>query len=188
MIRVNLLSFETRLQQTRKGPNFWAGVTFGSLAAILLSTFLFQVKTHRTLKRDTNELQGYLNLYDPILKKMDELENDKKTLEAKRGVIQLLEHERLWYPPFFDQLMELLPGNVWLTNLTTTVTPGQRMLVNVTAYAFDSFSIADLINNFEKAGNYPRVDLGPVASSMQGQYTVYQFTVTAEYQPHVAKG
>ncbi len=82
--------------------------------------------------------------------------------------------------------MTLLPGNVWLTNLTTTVTPGESMSVTLSAYAFDPFSIADFINNLEKAGNYPKVEMGPINSTQQGEYSVFQFTVTAQYKNHVS--
>jgi len=78
--------------------------------------------------------------------------------------------------------MKLLPGNLWLTNLTTITQPNSDILtVGMDVIALDNYAIADLIANLETSQIFTDVDLGSIAASQTqagGQSMTFHVTTT----------
>src|SRR5204862_2272635 len=128
-------------------------IPMGAAAAFALVivgiVHLKQVSTRNSLQSEKQSLQSQLNDFRPILDQVTALEQAKVQLTNRKSVIQQLESERLRYPQFMDDFLKLLPGNLWLTNLTTTSQNGSQMLVAMDVTALDNYAIADLIANLE---------------------------------------
>ena len=80
----------------------------------------------KKLESDSASLKSELDRYQPIIAQVEALERAKGQLTQRKNIIQQLESERLRYPQFMDDFVKLLPGNLWLTNLTTVTAAEQQ--------------------------------------------------------------
>ncbi len=139
--------------------------------------------TRRRLQTETVSLKNELERYQPIIAQVDALEAAKVQLTQRKSVIQQLESERLRYPQFIDDFIKLLPGNLWLTNLTTTGQPTTDVLaVSMDVVALDNYAIADLIANLETSQIFSEVDLGSITASQTPNGQTMSFHVNATYK------
>lgn len=185
MIRVNLLPDDLEIQQAPINPAL-------PLAACAIVPFLLIVPLHlkmkstdKSLQEDITAKRQKLNSLQSIIKQVQELESAKTQLSNRKGVIKQLEDERLRYPQFMDDFVKLLPGNLWLTSLSTIQQPsGNIMNVTMDVVALDNYAIADLISNFENSQTFTDVDLGPITASANSQTggQSMTFRVSATYK------
>jgi len=185
MIRINLLPEGLESAPTRINPAVPLSVSAIIPISLLLVFHLFVLMPkRRNLERDVKILQEELKRYEPIIAQVEALEKAKMQLTQRKSVIQQLENERLRYPQFFDDFVKLIPNNVWLTNLVTTLAQGASGLsVNMDVMALDNYAIADLVSNLESSQIFTEVDLGPIAGSpnTNGGMTM-SFRVTTNYK------
>jgi Tfp pilus assembly protein PilN len=183
MIRINLLPAELESAPLQLNPAIPLGGA-AALTILLVSIVHFhQASTRNKLRSEKESLQSELARYQPILDQVNALEQAKVQLTNRKTVIQQLESERLRYPQFMDDFLKLLPGNLWLTNLTTTSQPGGQMLIAMDVTALDNYAIADLIANLETSQIFTDVDLGAIAATQTPQAgQTMTFRVTANYR------
>lgn len=182
MIRINLLPREVRVTESKINP---VAVSMGVLVVLIMiltpiSWSQFTKRSH--LQAQVTSLNSELQRYKPIIAQVEALEQAKDQLQKRKGIIQQLENERLRYPQFMEDLLKLLPGNVWLTNLTTSQAPdGMTMTVGMDAIALDNYAIADLISNLETSQIFAEVDLGSISlqgSASSGQTLTFHVNTT----------
>lgn len=167
MIRVNLLPAEMEA-----GPSQAASPVVPLTAAVILPILILvpihlsKMATRKKLESDSASLKSELDRYQPIIAQVEALERAKAQLNQRKNIIQQLESERLRYPQFMDDFVKLLPGNLWLTNLTTVTQPNSNVLtVGMDVTALDNYAIADLIANLETSQIFTDVDLGSISAS-----------------------
>lgn len=183
MIRINLLPAELEAAPSQVNPAIPLGAAALIPALILIPTHVSQMATHKKLQTEAASLKSELERYQPIIAQVEALEAAKTQLTQRKSVIQQLENERLRYPQFMDDFVKLLPGNLWLTNLTTVLQPNSTaMTVNMDVIALDNYAIADLISNLETSQIFTDVDLGSIAASQSATGQTMSFHVTAIYR------
>ena len=121
---------------------------------------------------------------ETIIAKVEELEAAKVKLNNKKGIIKSLESERVRYPQFMDDVMRLLPANVWLTSLATiSQIPTNSMDVTMMLSALDNYAIADFVANLENSEIFTGVTLGAIStSSGPNNVKVMNFQIKALYK------
>jgi Tfp pilus assembly protein PilN len=183
MIRINLLPPELEAAPSQINPAIPLAVA-ALLPAIVIAPMHFsQMATQKRLKNEATSLKNELERYQPIIAQVEALESAKAQLTQRKSVIQQLENERLRYPQFMDDFVKLLPGNLWLTNLTTTSKDNNVLVVNMDVMALDNYAIADLISNFETSQIFSDVELGAIsASQSQLGYQTMSFHITTNYR------
>src|ERR1035437_3648008 len=164
MIRINLLPAELESAPSQMSPAIPLSIAVIIPALILAPIHVTDMATHKRLQTEAASLKSELDRYQPIIAQVEALESAKVQLSQRKSVIQQLESERLRYPQFLDDFLKLLPGNLWLTNLTTIGKPNDNtMTVNLDVTSLDNYAIADLVANLETSQLFSDVDLGAIS-------------------------
>jgi Tfp pilus assembly protein PilN len=182
MIRINLLPPEVRSSERKIDPRLYVAGTGIVLIGFLIPFSLIQVSRRSKLRSEKENLSSELKRYEPIVAQVEALEAAKAQLQQRKGIIQQLENERLRYPYFMEDFLKLLPSNVWLTSLTTTMpTDGSTIAVSMDVTALDHYAVADLVSNLETSQIFTEVDMGTLtlaAGSTGGQTITFHLNTT----------
>jgi Tfp pilus assembly protein PilN len=170
MIRINLLPPEAQPSTEFKlNPSYVVGGVAAALIVLLLPFTWVQISRRQHLRDDIAVVKDKLERFKPIVAQVELLEQAKAQLEQRKGIIQTLENERLRYPFFMEDFIKLLPNNVWLTNLTTTLPPdNQTISVGMDIIALDHYAVADMVSNLETSQIFSDIDVGPITLSQSG--------------------
>jgi type IV pilus assembly protein PilN len=184
MIRINLLPAELESAPAQAlSPVIPLGAAVIIPILILVPLHLSKMTTRRKLESDSASLKSEVDRYQPIIQQVEALERAKVQLTQRKTVIQQLESERLRYPQFMDDFVKLLPGNMWLTNLTTVAQPNNALTVGMDVTALDNYAIADLVANLETSQIFTDVDLGAISTGQtQGGGESMTFHVNTTYK------
>jgi Tfp pilus assembly protein PilN len=183
MIRINLLPTELEAAPAHINPTVPLSAAVLIPVMILTPVHMSQMATRKKVQTETASLNNQLESYRPIIAQVEALETAKVQLTQRKTVIQQLESERLRYPQFLEDFLKLLPGNLWLTNLTTIGKPNDNSLgVSMDVMALDNYAIADLIANFETSQVFSEVDLGAISISQTPVGQTMSFHVMTTYR------
>jgi Tfp pilus assembly protein PilN len=181
MIRINLLPAEIAVSERNFEPKHVVGVWAMALLIILIPFYGVQYSRRKHLRSDIEEIQRKLKALEPVVAQVEALEATKAQLQQRKSIIQQLESERLRYPYFIDDFLKLMPSNVWLTNLATTL-PGDpsTITVGMDVVALDHYAVADMISNLETSQIFFDVELGPIqlTQSATGQSITFHLNTT----------
>lgn len=181
MIRINLLPADLAPEPSHFNPTY----PMIGLAAFV-SIFLFLTYHKQTVLRDQQRdeivsTNNKIKQLEPVILQIESLEAAKTQLNQKKGIIQSIENERLRYPFLMDDVVRLLPGNVWLSSLVTSIA-GNLMTVTMQVSALDNYALADLISNLESSQIFTETELGAVSTaSTAGGGQSLNFQITTNY-------
>lgn len=168
MIRVNLLPPEVQgVSEFKLNPSYVVAGVGVFLILFLLPISWAQVSRRKHLKDDVSAVQNELERYKPIVAQVDQLDQAKVQLQQRKTVIQSLENERLRYPYFMEDFLKLLPNNIWLTNMATTLpasgpSDSSQIGVSMDVVALDHYAVADMVSNLETSQIFSDVDVGAI--------------------------
>jgi len=183
MIRINLLPAEMESAPAQINPAIPLSIAVIIPALVLTPIHLGQMATRKRLQTETASLKSQLAQYQPIIAQVEALESAKVQLSQRKSVIQQLESERLRYPQFLDDFLKLLPGNLWLTNMTTIGKPNDNtMTLNLDVTSLDNYAIADLVANLETSQLFSDVDLGAITVTNATSGQTMSFHITTNYR------
>lgn len=184
MIKINLLPREAIELEAKKQIVILAslgGTVVLSLAIILLGT---RILLQKRLAVELSSLEKEIAQYQIIVNEVKKIKEANAILEAKKNIIEKLMKDRLLYPKFMEEFIELLPPSVWVTTLTTSfeasIQGGFRMSFGCSA--FDVFDVANLIENLEKSQKFSKIEIGAITSTPSGEREILQFNINCEYR------
>lgn len=184
MIKINLLPPEIKKKAERKRLITSLSVGVGLLVIIIFGIYAQRVLHYRSLEQERKYLEGELKKMEPIIKEIEEKQRERDLLNKKRQVMKDLMRNNLLYPQFMEELVNILPQNIWFTNLTTRPNPeGTGLEVTLDASALDNYAIADLINILEKRDYYPNIELGAISKTGSENEAILTFHLSFRYQP-----
>jgi Tfp pilus assembly protein PilN len=183
MIRINLLPREIYVEDAKRQIKTIAVSVLSAVALLMIGIYLIQFNAKRKADAENIELNTELRKYQAIVEQVEELSRTRDLLRARRDVIRQLLVGRLIYPKFFEDFMALLPSEVWLNSVDTTLDPQGVMAVNVTATSLSNFAIADWLTNLQSSPLCSSVVLGTITSQDQGEdkQPLLSFTLTFRY-------
>lgn len=183
MIKINLLPPEIRKKAEKKRIIALAGLGVLVVVLIIFGVYGGKVLHYRKLTRELKGIENELRRLDPVLKEIEQKQREKEVLVKKYQVMKDLMRNTLIYPQFFEELVNLLPDNVWFSNLTTKSSPESPILeVNLDASALDNYAIADFLVNLEKKGYFTDIELGAIQKTGEEKEAVLNFRLTFRYQ------
>ena len=188
MIRINLLPPDLYAHESKFNPMF---IVVGAplvLALVLIPLTFHQYSVRNRQRSEIKSIQSELDRYAPIIAQIESLEKGKQQLVQRKNLIQQLESERLRYPQFMDDFLKLLPGNVWLTNLTPTQPNEGTILLQMDVVALDNYAIADFIANLETSQLFTDIELGAIAAAPSPTLPVLNFHLSANYKRQPGMG
>lgn len=183
MIRINLLSPENIKKEEPKEIIALAVVVMVLFVSAGIIQYVMKLGAYAALEGKISKTQTELNKYESIVKQVEALQATKNVLETKKNVINNLMAGRLIYPRMMEELLQLLPSNIWFTNLDTQLSPDLSMKLTVTAQSLDVYSIADLITSLSSSGNFANVEIGSISTSLSDpKRPVSNFTLAFTYK------
>jgi Tfp pilus assembly protein PilN len=162
MIKINLIPPEYAEAQAKKEQQILFG-TIGSFSAVLLFLFwLVKSRQAASLESKIQEAEGELNKFQSIVSQIERIEADKQQLSSKRDVIRNLNRSRLVYPVFFEDILPIIPSDVWLLSVRLTET-GSQMKLDMSANATSNFALATWLTNLQQSQHFSSVNLSPIS-------------------------
>ncbi len=183
MIRINLLPPEYAAAQSKKEQQIIFGGAGALVVAFLMIFWMIESRKAARLERQINDAEAELRKFQAIISQIESIEANKKQLTAKRDVIRNLNRSRLIYPVFFEDILPIIPSDVWVTNVIINE-QGQGMKVTMTSNALSNFALATWLTNLQQSTHFSSVDLSPISYNNNpetGAQTL-AFTITCTYQ------
>lgn len=184
MIRINLLPPEYDQAQAKREQQVIFGGAGAIVVVLLAGIWLVQARRATALQVKIVNAQAELAKFQAIVSQIDKIEQDKSRLTAKRDVIRNLNRSRLVYPVFFEDLLPIIPSDVWVTSIQM-VEQGTAIKVTMNANALSNFAVATWLTNLQQSKHFSNIDLSPISYSAPAEGTGTQtlgFTIVCQYQ------
>lgn len=180
MIKINLLPTEELQQFSKERKKILAGLGAGTVGGLLVLIYMTQYLSLKSLERDIAKTNAELVKVQPIVDEVARLEAAKAQVTQRRNVIQGLLSGRLLYPKLMEELMTVLPKDVWLMNLRTTE-EGSGLKLEFSAKSFNNFAIADWIMMMEGNPHFSNIDLKAITTTAIEKASVLDFGMSCTY-------
>ncbi len=162
MIKINLLPIEYIEAQAKKEKQIIFGSVGGVIVLILISFWFIKDAQAKRLEEKIQVAQNDLQRYKAVDSQIAEINSKKSALTAKRDLIRKLNQSRLIYPVFFEDLLPIMPSDVWINNVDL-VQAGGGFNVKCTANALSNFALATWLTNLQKSKHFSGVNLGAIS-------------------------
>lgn len=182
MIRINLLPPEYASAQAKKEQQIILGTSGTVVVGILFLFWMIKSRQAAALETKIGEAEAELRKYQSIVSQIERIESDKQVLSAKREVIRNLNRSRLIYPVFFEDLLPIIPADVWVTSINIAE-QGAQMKITMNSNATSNFALATWLTNLQQSTHFSGVDLSAISyatNDLGGQ--VLSFVITCNYQ------
>lgn len=183
MIKINLLPREIYIEDARRQLRAIGVLVVGVFVAGMLGMYFYELNIKRKEEARNVELNTELRKYQAIVDQVNELEQTRNLLRARRDVIKQLLVGRLIYPKFFEDFMALLPSEVWVGSVNTSLDAQGVMSVTISAQSLSNFAIADWLTNLQGSPLCSDVKLGAISTADQGEgkSPILSFGLTFKY-------
>jgi Tfp pilus assembly protein PilN len=188
MIRVNLVKAEKKeIEETilpdtaepKKKMKAPPGSLLIALAVVVVGTLAYFQKT--TLDRERVLLEAAraekANL-QPVVAKLDLVEQQKAFLEKKIGLINGLKARQGGAVRIMEEISQDLPNWVWLTEASL-----RPQGLELKGRALSNIQVSDFMRNLEKSGQFGNVGLVGSTQRTMGTNAFLEFTLTAGIAP-----
>ncbi|MDP2913961.1 MAG: PilN domain-containing protein, partial [Candidatus Aminicenantes bacterium] len=189
MIRVNLLKVEKKeieakaavplepeVKAKKKTP---AGNLVIFFIILLLAALAYvQQKTLDTERGLLNSIRKEKQQLEPVLAKLDQVEQQKTFLQRKIGLINQLKARQSGTVRIMETLSAGIPEWVWLTEATLA-----KQNLQIKGRALSNILISDYMRNLDKSGIFETVSLLNSAQKTQGGNAFLEFTLSADIAP-----
>ncbi|MFA5858350.1 MAG: hypothetical protein WC955_04725 [Elusimicrobiota bacterium] len=147
MIRINLVPVAQRPKETLELLSL---VPYLGILVALIGLFMYLNKVIYLTRKNAELVSITRQIKDlqSVVNEVEGLKEKKASLQKKFDVINSLMENRLLYPKFMQSLVELTPGNMWISDITTK-TVGDKLEVKMSASAFDTYTIANFVSALE---------------------------------------
>jgi len=186
MIRINLLKPEKKelketpgiptpkIRKERKIP--FSYLIFLLLIIVVVALYLMQRNTVNEEKNLLQAAQAEKESLEYVTQKLEQLEQQKKTLQRKISLINYLKAQQPIAVTIMDELSKHIPEWVWLIE-----TKYEEQLVEITGRALSNNLIADYIFNLENSPYFMDVNLISSTQRTEKNSQYLEFTLTAQY-------
>ncbi|MFH1626129.1 MAG: PilN domain-containing protein [Pseudomonadota bacterium] len=178
MIRINLLPVrEAKLRESARQL-----VSIGGLSVILvvIAIVFFHLKVSGRVDILNSEVSSTQEQINQLNKKVGDIEKyrkQKKELEDKIKVIDMLSRQKTGPVHILDELSMSIPGKVWLTSLRESSSK-----LTLTGIALDNETIADFMKNLERSPYFSNIELVQSQQHLLRELKLESFSITCDVQ------
>lgn len=183
MIKINLLPPEYAAAQRKKEQQILLGTVGGILVIGLVGFWGGKKARAASLEKEVAQAEAELKKYENIVAQIENIEKNKKRLTGKRDVIRNLNRTRLVYPVFFEDLLPVIPSNVWVRRISIKE-EGKRFVIQMDSNAISNYALATWLTNLEESPHFKDPTIGPIAYSTpkDGGVPTLSFSLTTSYE------
>lgn len=180
MIRINLLPIKEikRKLRLRNEVLLFAASLLGVLL-VLASITLGMARKANTLNEEIKALEDKRNSVDRIVKQIDKLQKDKKTLETKLEAVEKLKSESQLMVHVLDEIANRTPAaSMWLTSLKVS---GNSL--QLSGVALDNATIAQYMKALEASDYFGPAELANASQTVVAGQKLKSFSLTMAITP-----
>lgn len=182
MIRINLLPPEYDAAQSKREQQVLFGGAGAIIGFFLLIFWFAKTREAAALQHKISEAQADLSKFQAIVSQIEKIEADKRVLSAKRDLIRNLNRSRLIYPVLFEDLLPIIPADVWINNIQIADRGGSPMRITMNSSALSNFAVATWLTNLQQSTHFTGIDLSAISYSNTETSQTLSFTLTCTYQ------
>jgi len=182
MIKINLLATELIKKEERNELIILAYAVL--IIAVITGALNYAAKfrSYKKLESRVTQSQRELDKYESILKQVEALHATAAVLETKKSVINTLMQGRLTYLFFMEDILEVLPYNLWFRTVNTQLGSDGKISVNMDAEALDNYAIADFLSSLAASSDFGNVELGAITTASGGKVPTSSFHLKFDYK------
>lgn len=188
MIKINLLPKE--VQEKGRGTDY---VILGCAVVVLFIVFgtISYVMKVQNYKKDLKKKDRWSQRLQEIKGKVaqvEQLDGQKKLLNAKKDTVIQLFQGRLLYPKMMETFFDTLPKDVWVTDISLTEDGQRNIMIIANSSSLSTEAIAEWLGTLEsKPDKFSQVSLSAIEVKQTDakQAPVYGFSMTFTYKPPV---
>ncbi len=178
MIRVNLLPKE-RVRRAVISPRTVILAGFAVLVVILIAFTLYLNARNSRLARESAQVQVEIDALRPQVARVQDLERSIAELREKQQLLAQLEAARVPWQTVLTEISQVIPRDVWLTQLSAT----QDGAVTLQGRGLSYSTVARFMLNLDASPFFDTVDLSNISKTKVGSRDVVQFSLTARLTP-----
>jgi len=173
MIRINLLP-SGRKKAVVIPPTFiyGAAVLVFLFVVAVFSAFYLSIQIS-AVKEDIFAKEKRLNELKVVLKEVENYEKNNQEFRKKTKIIEQLKKNQIIPLRLLDEVSNMLPKGVWLTNLID-----RGGLVSIQGYAFSNSDLVGYVQNLKKSKYFVDVMLEESRQEEIDEYSLYKFKLT----------
>ncbi len=173
MIRINLLP-----SGKKKAVVIPPAFIYGTISAVLLLiaiivSFIYLNGKISNMEAEIFTKEKKLNELKLVLKEVENYEKDNAEFRMKTQIIEQLKRNQIIPLRLLDEVSEMLPNGVWLTNLID-----QGGSVSIRGYAFSNSDLVTYVQNLKGSKFVTDVMLVESRQDAIDKYMVYRFKLT----------
>jgi type IV pilus assembly protein PilN len=174
MIRINLLPGQRRKKAVKFDNRFLPGIVFGIVAAIVMVVLFVHLNNRITsLQAEKAVKEQKLAELKVKLKEVENYERDNETFRRKTAIIEQLKAKQGLPVRLLDQVSELLPKGVWLTELED-----KGGMIKLEGFAFTNPDLVNYVENLKASQYITDVLLHESKQTDLNNFEIYQFRLT----------
>lgn len=174
MIRINLLPKE-RIRRVRISPRTITIIVAVTVVVALAAVTLYLDARNARVQRESEQVQAEIDTLRPQVARVLELERQIAGLREKQQLLQRLESARVQWSTVFVEITQIIPRDVWVTQLTTAADGA----VVITGRALSYTAVARFMVNLDSSPVFDAVDLSSTEKVKVGTRDVMTFALTA---------
>jgi|SRR5581483_704429 len=192
MIKINLVPPEILQRERQRQRAIQAIFVAGCAMAIVLTLTLWHLRQGSKAASELAAVQKeYKEKWADIGAKLDKRKADVEALRTRLGVITDLLKGRALYPHFMADVGRVMPGDAWVTQISTSRDSGKNQLkVTMMAATGSANSIPTWLRTLSKPatfGSFTEPTITPISISEDQETNgkKYEFTLTTSYVPRL---
>ena len=194
MIEINLIP--EKFKKAKKAQFFvFIGVAVGGLVVLgMLGAVTWQAQRVARIEKQIKKIDAESASLKDKIEEVKKFNTLKKTFENKQKIVKgLLEEQSLW-AKILDRISEILPPDMWLTEIAQQREKEEGIILNITGYSLSKALVADLIKRLEHSPEI--MDLKAVkimeekleGSSASTKVSMISFELNFLYKTDIYKG
>jgi len=173
MIRINLLPVK-RKKALALPPAIIYGIAAFAVVIVAIIAGTFYLSSQVSAKRtDINIKEQKLKKLQAALEEIKNYERDNKDFREKNAIIEQLKKNQIVPLRLLDEVSEMLPKGVWLTNLDD-----KGGIVTIQGYAFTNSDLVTYVQNLKGSKYFTEVMLVESRQTDVAEFSIYKFNLT----------
>lgn len=171
MIRINLLPSE-EIEARQVGDLIVGGLVIFALIVSILSIHLYQAKSLRDVKKETQRVEQRIKQLEDVKEKVESFKAKNAELERRINLIELLEQNRAGQLYVMVSLAEAIPERAWLDKFTET-----GLKAKVEGIAWDEFTVSDFMKRLKSSNYFNGVELVSIEKKAMQNLPLRSFVI-----------
>lgn len=173
MIRINLLPTKRKKAAAVPRPLIIGAIAFVLCLIVLAAFSVYVTKQISAMKTDISAKELQLAKLKTKLKEVENYEKNNQEVRDKTKVIEQLKKNQIIPLILLDEVSEMLPKGVWLTNMTD-----KSSIVSIEGYAFSNTDLVSYVQNLKGSKHLDDVNLIESRQAEIEKISVYKFKLT----------